>query len=287
MNSDDTQAEDPSVADAIATLMSELPKPVQDFITGPDRARIALALTQKYRLHADQAGEFETAYIHMLLGISSPEEFVDTLTRAGISSEDVRGLVTDVNEQVFMPLRRAEQGSTSTPAPQPAPRAAMPAQILPGSSEPVPSPTPARTAEAPVQTPPQAGAPYMYPVPQMPMQPMMYAPAPYGMPMPYPAPVYLWPQPPVAPWGSVPVPQPQYPQAPMQYAPAPAPVPAVPVAPTYSPAPHAHTTPEHHVLAFGYQPPAAPLPTAPHTAPSGTTTPPARTSSDPYREPFA
>jgi hypothetical protein len=36
-----------SLEDKIAILMADLPKPVQDFLRGPDRDRISLELTQK------------------------------------------------------------------------------------------------------------------------------------------------------------------------------------------------------------------------------------------------
>ncbi len=202
---------DLSVDEAVATLLSELPKPVQDFVTGPERARIALSLSQKYQLHVDQAGAFEVAYMHMLLGISSPEEFVDSLTKAGISSEAVRGLANDVNEQVFVPLRKAEQAPPApviaTPPPAPA------APILPGSTEPVPQQ---------VVPPPM----HHYPVPAAPLpHTLIYPPyaVPYGTPM-YMMPVHhpqQWVAPPVA------APLPEQPAPPIQPS-TPTPVPSIP-----------------------------------------------------------
>lgn len=193
-----------SVDDAMSVLLSELPQPVRDFVTSPERARIALSLTYKHRLHADEAGEFERAYMFMLLGISSPEEFVDTLTKAGIPPETVRALAQDVNEQVFVPLRKAEQ------APQRATVAPTQAVTLPGSSIPVPPPVPHRQEVAPLvpppslvplpQTVPQMPQ-YMYPPAQMPQQ-MMYMPQ-YGVPY-GPTPMYVWPPQAPQPW---PVPQ--------------------------------------------------------------------------------
>lgn len=180
-----------SVDEAIATLLSELPKPVQDFVTSPERARIALSLSQKYRLHADQAGEFERAYMYMLLGISSPEEFVDTLTKAGIAADTVRSLASDVNEQVFVPLRKAEQAPPAVVAAPPAP------PILPGSTEPVPLP------------------PVHYPVPAAPVpHVLMYA---HPVMVPYGAPVYMMP--------------PQHPPQMVHTAPVPEPVPLPVVTP--------------------------------------------------------
>lgn len=238
-----------TVEDAVATLLGELPKPVRDFVTSPERARIALSLTYKHRLHADEAGEFERAYMFMLLGISSPEEFVDTLTRAGIPPETVRALAQDVNEQVFVPLRKAEQ------TPKRPPVIPVQATTLPGSTVPVPPPIPHRQKTAPLVPPPSLVPPpqtvpqmphYMYMPPQMPQQ-MMYMPQ-YGVPY-GPGPMYVWPQAP-QPW---PVPQgmsvehvqrlashyqASAPQAPVSAPAAPKPYASEPERPSYVPPPH-------------------------------------------------
>ena len=156
MNPEQTTSQEVDINEAVATLLRELPKPVQDFVTGPERARVALSLSQKYKLHADQAGEFEHAFMFMLLGVSSPEEFVNSLTRAGILPETVRGLITDVNEQVFVPLRKAEQGSvpaSTVPVSAPAPLAPVqpvPAPTLAPAPIPVPVPVPVAPRTAPV-----------------------------------------------------------------------------------------------------------------------------------------
>ncbi|MBP7741616.1 MAG: hypothetical protein KA104_02925 [Candidatus Pacebacteria bacterium] len=306
MNPDETTPQEMDINEAVATLLRELPKPVQDFVTGPERARVALSLSQKYNLHADQAGEFEHAFMFMLLGISSPEEFVDSLTRAGILPEMVRGLVADVNEQVFVPLRKAEQNPTPAPTVAPAPSPIQPAMppaskpllatpapaapLLPGSSEPVPvaTPFPPQPASIPVVPPvqqPQAYPqmpPYPYGQPAMPPQMMYPTPPPYGVP--YGAPVYMWPQQPVPQWSV----QPSYaypPQAP-QYMPAPeqqaaptspAPAPAINPAPTVAPAPSPHAQQQ--------TPP--PTPVRPVFTPQSAPAPLKKDyGADPYREPF-
>ena len=266
-----------SLEDSVATLLSGLPGPVQSFVLGPDRPRIALELSKKYNLHVDQAGAFETAYIHMLLGISSPEEFVDALTKAGVPLESVRGLAHDVNEQVFVPLRKAEQEETppiasTTPVPQ---------TILPGSTEPVPVVVPKPIeATVPAQVPPpppgseyqgQLQHVYGY-IPQQMPPPVMYAPS-YAVPPGYGAPVYMMPpQPPVQGW-----PQPQMQAQPLQ---PPTPTEVV-SAQAITPAPLAKVVPP--------SPERIPTP-APQTQPNATLNPGAHIeknySADPYREPF-
>ncbi len=238
----DPKETDLSLNSALATLLQDLPKPVQDFVTGPERSRIALSLSEKYSLHVDQAGEFERSYIHMLLGISSPEEFVDTLTKAGLPPETVRGLAKDVNEQVFVPLRKAEQAP-------PAPKQEV-SPVLPGTSLPVPPPVPHRVPTPPLVAPPSVNQappahPYIYGVPPMP-QHVIYM-LQYGMPY-GPAPMYVWPQNP-QPW---PVPQ-GIPMEHLQQAAAaasdpsvPTPVPALPPpSPVYTPPVPQPLTKEH------------------------------------------
>ncbi len=262
--------------ESIATLLRVLPGPVQAFILGSDRPRIAIELSTKYNLHVDQAGVLEQAFMYMLLGVSSPEEFVDALTKANIPAESVRGLAQDVNEQVFLPLRQAEQAGTpaivrTAPAPQ---------VILPGSNEPVPVVVPKPIeATVPVQVPPpppgseyqgQLQHVYGY-IPQQMPPPMMYAPS-YAVPPGYGAPVYMMPpQPPVQGW-------PQQAPAQLQQPPS-APAPAV----------EAPTPQESPVRVVAPPPERIPAP-APQTQPKATLNPGAHIeknySADPYREPF-
>lgn len=317
MNPDDTQTEDADVTDAVATLLRELPKPVQDFITGPERSRIALSLSQKYGLHVDQAGEFEIAFIHMLLGVSTPEEFAKTLAAAGIPPSVVASLAADVNEQVFMPLRKAEQGSRpAVPAPAPIVRPAavpapalqpvqpfvpvLPAEAVRSAPEPV---MPDIQQQAPVYAP-QAVPPYPM-QPQMPYMPYGYAPQPYPVPG---QPVYMPPYQPMN-WQMPPQPASLPPQtwmhtAPLYAAPQPgqpnplpthayqpAPAPEAPhaevsAAPTYEKPPVAVPAPLE-MPQVSARPIVAPVA---RTAPEPVTTPnlPPLTKSfgsDPYREP--
>jgi hypothetical protein len=160
MNPEEESGEigDPEIKDAVLTLMQDLPKPVREFLLSNERAAVARDLSSKYRLHADQAGEFEQAYLHMLLGIASPEDFVTALKKTGLDTETINGLAADVNERVFMRLRDAEreaavpQAPTQKPAPLPPPALDYPAPAaptLPGS--PVAAPMPA--ASEPTATP--------------------------------------------------------------------------------------------------------------------------------------
>jgi hypothetical protein len=181
MNPDEKNLEDVSIDEAIVTLMQDLPKPVQEFLLSDERSAVARELSTKYGLHVDQAGEFEQAYLHMLLGVATPEDFVSSLKKAGVPPEAVNGLAADVNTRVFMRLRDAERQGTpitntppasSKPAPLPPPSldyqpAAGP--TLPGS--PVPAPMPPAPVAAPSIAPVIAAVePTLVPQPMAPQQ---------------------------------------------------------------------------------------------------------------------
>jgi len=236
------------VDQAVATLMQDLPAPVQAFLMSEERARVMRDVAQKHGLHVDQAGEFEQAFLFMLLGISTPEEFVSSLTAAGIPQETVNGLAADVNERVFMPLRNAERTATETPRKEPAPKPTpMPppaieygpapaARTLPGSPVPAPMPLPAEPPHTAVLEPTPVAAPAQHVVHAMPQmhQPGWHPAAAVHIFVPtHGAPPHPAMQPPVQPVPPVPQPAPAEPApiprpAPQQ---APEPPPGVPPVP--------------------------------------------------------
>ena len=107
MNEDEIVENELTFEQKIAVLMQELPVPVQTFLKSPERDAISLELSNKYHLRVDQADAFSRAYIYMLLGVSTPEEFVQDLRAAGITEDSIQGLTTDVNERVFKRLQNA------------------------------------------------------------------------------------------------------------------------------------------------------------------------------------
>jgi hypothetical protein len=100
-------------SESVATLFRSLPPPIRTFLQGTQKDALMISLTKKYNLHTDQAGEFEKSFLFMLLGVYKPDEFVSTLKEAGLSEEVINLLAQDINEQVFIPLRKAEEGASS------------------------------------------------------------------------------------------------------------------------------------------------------------------------------
>ena len=61
----------------------------------------------------EQSNVFRQAYLHLLLGVSSPEDFLQALRKTGTSEEAVRALIFDVNEEVFRPLHTQAVGQVA------------------------------------------------------------------------------------------------------------------------------------------------------------------------------
>lgn len=292
---DDTHTiSDEDIEMSIASLMERLPAPVRTFVSSQERKDIVLALSQKYQLHVDQAGIFEHSFLFMLLGASTPTEFVAELRAAGIADSVVTSITNDLNEQVFKKLRKEEEmmrpepAAVQAPVPQPAP-VAPPVQAAPAIPEPPPLET-MRTmgtdmTRAQQAAPTQYAAPYMPSYPQMPVQ---YVPFPGSyQPMPQPQTYWVPVQMPAAP--QYPYPQPQY--APPVATPPPPVVQQQP-APT-QPAPVAQIAPEPTPVVPEVVAPARPMPPPPQDLPTTQSSmAPAPTplhkeyGVDPYHEPI-
>lgn len=145
-------AEKISLEEGVLDVLGTLPKPLQDFLTGPERDSISVKISNKYNLHADQAGEFQRAFLFMLMGIFNPEAFVKDLQAVGIDTETVKLLANEVNEEVFKPLRAKERGEKVINQIPPAP------SVLPTPAVNVAAITPQPTETAPREQPAYAGA---------------------------------------------------------------------------------------------------------------------------------
>ena len=188
--------DDLSFEENVQEVLRGLPQPIQDFLTGPERDVVTARITQRYNLHADQAGRFQKAFLFMLMGIFSPEQFAKDLADVGVSPETVRALANDVNEEVFKPLRAKEEAGSQIPAipiepaeavplpvrsPQaPAPHSPYSGEATPRQNIPVAPviPPPTYTPLA-IITPPTAPVipAYVAPAPVVPVQPQPQPPA--------------------------------------------------------------------------------------------------------------
>lgn len=178
------------------------PEPIQEAYGGEVMTKVITDIKTKYRLHVDLVGNIEREVGYLMLGLVSPAEFFGTLMLSGTDEQAARGIMEEVNERIFMPLKRQIMESGRAPAPvqsyaqaaapapakepavaPPALEYAPPAQTLPGSPEPAPMPAPAPAAP----TPPPVPAPEPAPAPAPPQPVPPPAPAP-SIPTPPPVP---------------------------------------------------------------------------------------------------
>jgi hypothetical protein len=139
-----------TLENSVTEVIGTLPLPIQNFLQSPERDQISIKLTNKYSLHLDQASRFEKAYLFMLMGILTPEQFVSDLQAAGIDQVTVKALANDVNEEVFKPLRQKErQGSPAVASTRPS------SPVQPAT---VPNPTPLVSPVGERTSAPYAGA---------------------------------------------------------------------------------------------------------------------------------
>jgi len=206
---DDVNISDLSLDEQMAVLMTELPEPIQRFLQSPERDAVSLRLTQKHGLHADVAATFERAYLYMLLGVYTPDEFVHELRKGGVDDTTIRGLATDVNEQVFKRLREQEKQSSDraerVPTYRTQPRVAQVPPMRVGEDEPA-----AMQATEPEQKPLTESVPAE---PSVPTPPQVEITPPSNLPGQNERP--QWAPPPTAPVHQTPVTSPRHEKTPL------------------------------------------------------------------------
>lgn len=165
----------PIPKEQVLAAYERAPQPVREAFNSEVTTNIILDMKSKYRLHVDTAGVFGQEVGYLLLGLRSPAEFFGTLMLSGTDEQTTRSIMEEVNERIFIPLKRQMADAPASPvpagsyaqAPEPAPvREApvpapfleyAPAPTLPGSPEPVPAPAAPPPAAVPQSV--QASAP--------------------------------------------------------------------------------------------------------------------------------
>lgn len=222
-----------------------LPRPVRDYLVGPELGNLLKKLGGKYGLHVDVLAKLEKAATYLLIGYMSPVQFQMELASLGVPDQTADQIVQDLNEQMFKPLRDAVRNAPPEPE-----------EEAPESTSP------------PIErsTPAPALAPMPIAPPQMPLN---SAPASVPKPVPPPPAVFTPPTPQTAkgneaavPAISVPATQPLAPIAPITRPPQPSP--AAPKPQILIPQPPRPTPP---LPTQPWQKPSAPSPRPPLSAP--------------------
>ncbi len=123
-------------------MYRKLPHDLQDAIFSVDTAEAIRAIGEKNKLMIDKIGELADETGLVMLGLSSPSQFIPHLSeRLGVSRELAKTIGQEINEKIFLAIRESLKkvhGTEEVEAPAPPP-----------------SPTPP-SIPTPLQTPPEA-----------------------------------------------------------------------------------------------------------------------------------
>ena len=98
------------LTDDFKQVMQTLPPLIRNYLVQGKHVSVAKTLMTKYRLRIDQGGILEREVTFLLMGIENPDEFTQSLaTDAGLDQKAISGIVQDINEQIFIPLRQEEE----------------------------------------------------------------------------------------------------------------------------------------------------------------------------------
>lgn len=113
------------------------PQFIQDALSDGIATRFMIALPKRYDMHLDTARYIMDFIRDMLLGFLRPEQFTGKLESIGITGDKSRQLISDLNKEVFIPLRdeMKKGGAMTRPS-------AIPHVPVMKVAEPAPSPVP-------------------------------------------------------------------------------------------------------------------------------------------------
>lgn len=111
--------QEPTLEESIQQVMRTLPPVVHDYVVQEKYTIVAKSLMAKYNLRIDQGGVLERELALLLMGIEDPTEFTQALAdEAKLDQKTISAIAQDVNEQIFVPLREAEEQGGMKEAPQ-------------------------------------------------------------------------------------------------------------------------------------------------------------------------
>ena len=127
--------QDPAFKESVTQVMQTLPPFIRTYIEQQKYTAVAVGLMTKYKLRIDQGGVLELNLLLLLMGINNPREFTLALIeKAKLDRQIVNNIVQDVNDQIFVPLRKEEEKGTVQPAkiavPTPPPSTSQPASYF-------------------------------------------------------------------------------------------------------------------------------------------------------------
>ena len=111
------QQKELTLEESVKQVMQTLPPVLRNYLASGKYSLVAKNLMTKYGLHIDQGTVLEREIMLLLMGIENPDEFANALKTDALISEDVmRSITTDVNQEIFVPLRKQMQNEATKPA---------------------------------------------------------------------------------------------------------------------------------------------------------------------------
>ena len=130
---DQTQQES-TFEESIKQVMQTLPPSIRHYLGQGKYSVVASNLMIKYSLHIDQGGILENSLVLLLRGVDNQDEFAAALKdEAKIPENIVSNIMTDVNAQIFVPLREEMRKGTAPVTQQ---QKQTPVEIRPPQAQP-------------------------------------------------------------------------------------------------------------------------------------------------------
>lgn len=152
----------------------KLPDVLKAALFDPEVANKIFEVGKKYGLTIEKTGFLAEETGHIILGLTHPNEFTDTLkNRLGVDGDDARDIALDISHQVFFPLREALKDTHHIDIKEEALQA-PPASIAKPSVPPAPTitPPPQKFSTVLPSQPPHPSSPPPQPVRKPPAQPI-------------------------------------------------------------------------------------------------------------------
>lgn len=125
----------------IEERIAKLPEDIQLAIASNDLGKHIQTIGQRHQLHIDQMEMLQDEVMLVMLGFVNPEDFTAQLQeQVRIPGEKARGITTDIQNEIFMPVRESM-------------KSLIPDEV---STVPVPAPLPAKPPEKPTELAPNA-----------------------------------------------------------------------------------------------------------------------------------
>lgn len=167
------------------TAFNAAPRPVRSYVVDGKLNEAVLNIAKRRNLHVDATGILQENTENMLLGVTAPAQVLGELILAGVDAETGKGILDDLNKDIFMPVREKVRHFTETGEDLISPK--DPEEEAPE----VPTPTPLPEPEKPIPptvVPEVTVPPIQIPAPVAPPPVVVAPPAPPPMPVTPPAP---------------------------------------------------------------------------------------------------